>query len=140
MHWDSQHEQVGQREPERAREGQREPDSEPVRARERQREPEKEPQRFSLALSNSLWLSLALPDSLWLSLRIWLQTLTLLLRPLLGSERRSCVPALYPGLLPRPPPRVPSVLPQCSPIQEANTERLEPGMPQVFPNPLASGS
>ena len=58
---------------------------------------------LSLALSGSLWLSLALSGSLWLSQalsgslllsKFAYQALARLTRPLLSSERRSCVPSL----------------------------------------------
>ena len=40
------------------------------RAKERATESQREPQKFSLALSGSLWLSLTLSDSLWLPLAL----------------------------------------------------------------------
>ena len=112
---------VREREPERERDRERDPVREPERARESQRKPQREPQRateilsasswlsltlwFSLAplaLSGSLCLSLALSDSLRLSLSLSgfaHKALAWLTRPLLGSERRSCAPALYSGLV-----------------------------------------
>ena len=65
---------MNQRESERARESLREPEGARESQRENQRESHREPQRFSLALSDFLWLTLAFSlahsGSHWLSLAL----------------------------------------------------------------------